>query len=143
MKFMKIQLIFSGCLFLLALATGFSQQPQPAISGQASTFSDRLRTIQQSTGEQSTLTKFDLDFPGGPPKELVAAIQKASGRPLNAIVPDEFVDTNLPGLRMKNVNAPQLFEALTAASQKQEVVGSGSSYSWVTTRYGFRTEGAH
>jgi len=29
----------------------------------------------------ATLTKFDLDFPGGSPNELVAAIQKAMGRP--------------------------------------------------------------
>src|ERR1041385_5181360 len=40
---------------------------------------------------QSTagLTRFSLDFPGGTPRELAAAIQKASGKPLNVIVPDD------------------------------------------------------
>src|SRR5260221_6678209 len=122
MLFMKIQRIFSSSLFLLTLATSFAQQPPPG-----------PLKAGYAPSESSTLTKFDLDFPGGTPKELVAAIQKASGRPLNAIVSDEFADTKLPGLRMKNVNAPQLFQALTAASQKQELVGSGSSYSVVNT----------
>ena len=82
MKLMNILRIFSGCLFLLTLATGFSQQSQPAEAGPGGTFSERLRSVtvdqqatQQSGGGQPVLTKFDLDFPGGTPKELIAAIQ--------------------------------------------------------------------
>ena len=63
---------------------------------------------------EPALTRFNLDFPGGTPKELVAAIEKAMGRPLNAIVPDELADTKLPALKMNSVDVAQLFSALTA-----------------------------
>jgi hypothetical protein len=72
------------------------------------------------------------------------------GRPLNAIVPDEYANVRLPALEMKNVNVPQLFNALAAASRKSEPLPS-SSPAFVpgylpglsqsaTTSYGFRTE---
>ena len=90
-------------------------------------------------------TKFDLDFPGGTPKELVAAIQKAMRRPLNAIVPEEFAEQRLPALKMDHVNVAQLFEALAAASRKSEAVTTssyggqlGQNYQVVITGYGFR-----
>jgi len=100
----------------------------------------------QVSGE---LTQFDLDFQGGTPQHLVSAIQKAMGRPLNAIVPDEFADTKLPALKMNSVNVYQLFQALEQSSHKAQAVttgtyygGSGqtgySSYQTVNTSYGFR-----
>jgi len=105
----------------------------------------------ESAQSSSGLTSFDLDFPGGTPRELVAAIRKASGIPLNAIVPDEFANTQLPGLKMKDVNVPQLFQALEAASRKTAVYttsaysggaqGGYKSYNSMTTSYGFKTEG--
>jgi hypothetical protein len=104
MKLMKFQHSLSACLFLLTLASAFAQQPP---SG----------AVTQPGVQAPALTKFDLDFPGGTPKQLIAAIQKACGRPLNAIVPEEFADTNLPGLNMKNVDVQQLFQALTAANR--------------------------
>jgi hypothetical protein len=104
--------------------------------------------------DDSALTKFNLDFPGGTPKELVAAIQKAMARPLNAIVPDEFADTRLPALKMTLVNVAQLFRALEAASRKEEAFQTGrgggfggggrsfgGSYTISSTACGFRTEG--
>jgi hypothetical protein len=77
-----------------------------------------------------SLTKFDLDFPGGTPKELISAIQKATDRPLNAIVPEEFASVSLPALKMRNVTVHQLFEALNAANRRPD-----------TTRYLFMTKG--
>jgi len=97
---MKFQHSLSACLFLLTLASALAQQPPPG-------------AVTQPAAQAPALTKFDLDFPGGTPKELIAAIQKASGKPLNAIIPEEFADTKLPGLKMKNVDAQQLFLALT------------------------------
>jgi hypothetical protein len=74
------------------------------------------------------LPKIDLNFPGGTPRELVAAIQKASGRPLNVIISDEDNNsTVLPALRMKAVNVVQLLLALAPASQKQVPVVTGVS----------------
>ncbi len=88
------------------------------------------------------LTRFDLDFPGGTPGELVAAIQKAMGRPLNAIVSDEHARVKLPALNMKNVNVAELFQALEMASRRQEIISTSQfpgSYTTVSTAYGFRS----
>jgi hypothetical protein len=98
------------------------------------------------------LTKFDLDFQGGTPRELVAAIQKAMHKPLNAIVPEQYVDLKLPPLKMNNVNVSQLFQALESASRKSEAYTTGTSfgggsvrpinsYQIANTAYGFRTSG--
>lgn len=98
--------------------------------------------------DDSALTKFNLDFPGGTPKELVAAIEKAMSRPLNAIVPNEFADTTLPALKMNSVNVSQLFRALDAASRKEEAFdtyrggrGGGGAFTIQSTACGFRSEG--
>src|SRR5882762_3899961 len=86
-----------------------------------------------------TLTKFVLDFKGGSPKELVAAIQKAMGKPLNVLIPDEFANVTLPEFRMKNVNAPQLFQALERASRRTEFYpAGGGSYGSYSSTFGFR-----
>ena len=97
------------------------------------------------------LTKFNLDFSGGTPTQLVKAIEKAMGKPLNAIIPTEDADVQLPPLKMNDVDVAQLFKALEAASIKQVAVVSGtyysgygpqnSSYSTFVTSYGFKTEG--
>lgn len=90
------------------------------------------------------LTKFTLDFRGGTPKELVAAIEKATGRPLNAIVPDQIAETQLPALRMNNVDVSQLFAALMLASRKSESYRASNypgGYQIMNTACGFRTEG--
>jgi len=111
--------------------------------------------LQQQVGSSQTeatnLTKFNLDFPGGTPAQLVKAIEKAMGKPLNAIIPDEDADVQLPPLKMNDVVAPQLFAALQQASIKQIAVvtssfggsvrGGSSSYSTFNSGYGFKTEG--
>ena len=97
------------------------------------------------------LTKFNLDFSGGTPTQLIKAIEQAMGKPLNAIIPTEDADVQLPPLKMNDVDVAQLFKALEAASIKQIAVVSGtyysgygsqnSSYSTFVTSYGFKTEG--
>jgi hypothetical protein len=97
----------------------------------------------QRSGE---LTRFNLEFPGGTPKALVAAIQEAMGRPLNAIVPDEYADMKIPPLKMSNVNVQELFSALEQASRKTQNYEAGPHYGGfpgspivqqMTTSYGF------
>ncbi|MBI4661926.1 MAG: hypothetical protein HY735_24150 [Verrucomicrobia bacterium] len=108
----------------------------------------------------STLTKFDLDFPGGTPGDLVRAIEKAMGKPLNAVVPQEYdraprdqsPPISLPPLKMKGVDVAQLFKALEQASPKTEMYRSGYQtgqdggiqpiYQTYHSTYGFRTPGA-
>ncbi len=62
---------------------------------------------------EEKFTAFDLDFPGGTPAQLVAAIEKATGRTLNAIVPTAYADAKLPPMKMKNVTALDLFAAMS------------------------------
>lgn len=68
----------------------------------------------------NSLTKFDLDFPGGTPKDLVKAIEKATDKPLNAVIPDEYADSRICAITVKNVTIPQVFEVLKLASRKNE-----------------------
>src|SRR3954471_9837799 len=135
---MKSPKLLSVALAMLCLASALSQG-QP-----------RLPSPPQPSSVLASLTKFDLDFPGGTPGELVVAIQKATGKPLNAIVPDEFTKTRLPALKMNNVDVLELFHALEQASSKTEVVpttsyaggqgtGGYTSYQAITSKYGFRT----
>ncbi len=94
------------------------------------------------------LPRFDLDFPGGTPGALAEAIQKASGKPLNVIIPTEFRDTQLPAMKMKAVTVPELFQALQLASVRTEPFVTGTtmnaagnrinSVTYQSTGYGFR-----
>lgn len=100
------------------------------------------RVAQASNQDQPKLTTFDLDFPGGTPAELVNAIEKATGKPLNAIIRTEDADTQLPPLKMNKVVVPRLFAALGAASQQTVEVsigGFGNAYTQNQIGYGFRT----
>jgi hypothetical protein len=131
---------------LLVMPRAMAQPPQspPAILG------GTLRAY--SSAPEPALTKFSLDFPGGSPKQLVATIEKAMAKPLNAIIPPEHADVKLPPLKMNNVDVPQLFQALELTSRKTEsyVTSVGASipgrrqvpsYSQMVTGYGFRTQG--
>jgi len=124
--------------------------PPPA----ADNYQQRLEAIINAANppqkQPPELTKFNLDFPGGTPKELVAAIEKTMGKPLNAIIPTEDADLQMPPLKMNDVDVVQLFQAVGAASLKQETRntainygGFAPNYSFTTvnTGYGFRTEG--
>src|SRR5271157_5155688 len=68
----------------------------------------------------NALPRFDLDFPGGTPKDLVKAVIKATGKPLNAVIPDDCADLKISAVSVKNVTVAQLFEALIQASKKNE-----------------------
>jgi hypothetical protein len=101
--------------------------------------------------ESAELARFDLEFRGGTPAELVAAISKSSGRRLNAIIPDEHADVRLPALRMTQVTAPQLFDALKMATMRtvtqvtgyseSERGGRRAAYQQFTTHSSFETTG--
>jgi len=101
-------------------------------------------TFYVYNNQDAGLAKFNIDFAGGKPKDLVAAIQKASGHPLNAIVPEEFADMKLPPLKMNGVDVNQLLHALALASFKTETYETGmfgNPYQTKNTSYAFQTEG--
>src|ERR1051325_3949928 len=85
------------------------------------------------------LTKFDLDFKGGHPKDLIATIQKATGKTLNALIPDDAANINLPELKMRNIDVVELFGALREASEHVELHNTGNdNYRQIRSGYGFR-----
>jgi len=148
-------------LTTLLAVSAFSQTP-PAVAPSAgpqplpaSDINSRVqRIVAGAAGAvEPNMTEFSLDFPGGTPKQLVAAIEKAMSKPLNAIIPPENADVKIPPLRMHNVVVPQLFAALERASAKVEIYPSGTSstssgirptsYQQRTTSYGFRTPEGH
>lgn len=94
------------------------------------TFSQRVQSQIQAnqSAPEANFTAFNLDFPGGTPAELVAAIEKATSKPLNAIIPTEHADVQLPPLKMRNVTAPRLFESLQHSSLRQVRYETGSIY---------------
>jgi hypothetical protein len=148
---MKISKYLALGLLAISLTPVFGQ-PTPQTPGD---FNQRLQTIinkadGSSESQTQNLTRFNLDFPGGTPKDLVAAIEKATGKPLNVIIPIENADVQLPPLKMNDVVTPQLFMALEVASVKQVAVvtstfGGGrsgpASYSTFESNYGFETGG--
>ena len=96
---------------------------------------------QNAQQENQNLTRFDMDFPGGTPEELVRAIERASGTSVNVVIPSEHTSVRLPPLKMKGVTVFQLFAAIERASNKTIWVpmanGTHQSYS---AGYGFRTD---
>ena len=130
MKRINIALL-SGALLALPSACGqpAQQRPQPAPA-----------STQNAAPRTQDLGKFDLDFRGGTPRQLVEAIEKTSRRTLNAIVPDEFASLQLPELKMKAVTVHQLFEALHEASVKTVPhVYPGGQVEYDKFEYGFKT----
>ncbi len=114
------------------------------------TYQQRLAAIQasaasalQSESSAPALTKFNLDFAGGPPVLLVEAIKKATGKPLNVIIPANAADADLPPLKMNDVVMPQLFEALAAASRETTTVHIQNmppgALTQLSSSYGFNT----
>jgi hypothetical protein len=92
---------------------------------------------------------FDLDFPGGSPQELVETLNKPLGGKLNVIIPPEYNDIQIPGLKMRNVTVAQVFDALGQSSVRRVAyetgatgLGGGNTRKVVqeyTESYGFRT----
>lgn len=120
---MKIITRFVICLALLAPVAGVSQEP-PAVQA-------------APVAPKPELTKFDLDFSGGSPKDLVAAIQRATGKPLNAIIPNKVADVQLPPLKMTGVDVEQLFNALRNTVRRPATIDGYS----VTMASSFATAG--
>src|SRR5438445_9758117 len=81
------------------------------------------------------LTKFNLDFPGGTPAQLVKAIEKATGKPLNVIIPDEDASAKLPPVKVNEMDLVRLFQTLSENGARY----SSSGNSELIQNYGFKT----
>ena len=88
-------------------------------------------------GQQISWQKFDLDFRGGAPRELISAIERATSKQLNVIIPKDEEKIEIPSMTFKSVTVPELFTALSMASQKQELING----SFINSFYTFETQG--
>lgn len=132
---MRKTILLAICLSGLGFAPVFGQGTR-TIPGQI----PGMPLGANATTPVPALTKFNLDFPGGPPELLVKAIEKATGKPLNVIIQDgDAGTTSLPPLKMNNVDVAQLFSALSVASVRSYYVTNGNSVSVETSQYQFNT----
>jgi len=146
---MKNFISLAICLSALSVNPAWAQ-PEPVVPG--------MPPVEKGpggyvwVGPTNSLPKFDLDFSGGTPGQLVKAIEKVTGKPLNAVIPDDCKDLQMPAFSVKSVTAAQVFTALEQASQKNErftvldprdrsVGGNGSDVYINTSHYGFQTAG--
>lgn len=106
-----------------------------AIISLAQEASSKTPTKEQQVASAST--RFDLDFPGGTPEQLIRAIEKQSGKPVNALIPEENAAVKLPALKLRNITLPQIFGALQQSSMKSVPLPNGTRL----IRFGFRTLG--
>jgi hypothetical protein len=145
-QIVKNSILLTASLLALNFTPVFGQPGGTTAPPPANNYQQRLQAIINGANppqnQPPALTKFNLDFPGGTPADLVKAIQKVTGKPLNAIIPAEDASTELPPLKLNDVTTPQLFSALAAASRKTVAVQSsnfGGGYANVQTGYGFNT----
>ncbi len=133
---MKKSICLAASLLALNLTPVFGQQ-----SIMEQMVQQHENEVAASKKAEASLTKFNLDFPGGTPAELVKAIEKATGKPMNTIVSDEDANVQLPPLKMSRVDVAQLFQALEASGRKDvSVYNQGfGSYSQQTIGDSFRT----
>lgn len=144
---MKYHFYSAILLCVLTISHTPAQTSAPGTTASATNVSRKTANTTIET-EAAKLTRFNLNFPGGNPQQLVAAIEKATGRPLNVVIPDEYADEKIPALRMTQVTVPDLFRAMEQASLKTipfrtASYGSGQySYQQLNTSISFQTSGA-
>jgi hypothetical protein len=61
--------------------------------------------------------RFDLNFPGGEPANLIEAIEKASKQRPNVVIHPECAALTIPGFRLRDVSAYQVFTTLNTLNQ--------------------------
>jgi hypothetical protein len=151
---MKTHLFTSILVFLLSSTAVPGQTAAEPLSSRAVAAPQRGLAGQapEAPPSDNKLTRFDLDFPGGRPMDLVAAMEEALGRRVNVIIPTEFRDRGIPSFKVESVTVPALFQAIGQASRGRVThvtgvadfgappgAGRRTQYQHVETSYGFRT----
>lgn len=121
-SFLRLAFLSPGLLAILGASLDASPggQPVPPAAETGRPVPESVPKTSPETGlliPAAPLPRFDLDFPGGTPAELVAAIEKAGGYPINVIVPNEYARIPLPALKLRQVNLRQLFQVFGSATK--------------------------
>lgn len=117
-------------LTLLLLATSLLAQ-QPGAPGQPIGVGSAV--IGHHVGKppphrDPNAPKFDLSFGGGTPRQLVDAVEAATGERVNVIINEADKDVQLPALKMRQVTVEDLFTALEQSSRKTVPQITGTYY---------------
>jgi hypothetical protein len=124
------KLIKTLVLCSVAVAEICLAQDQPPGNPQAQSIPSEEILKARHASQQPALQKFDLNFRGGSPRDLVNAIEEATAKPMNVLIQKEDETVQMPAMKFKSVTIPDLFAALMMASQKPD-----------NTYYTFDTQG--
>jgi len=140
------EMILNTMKKILCLATALCTLSLLPVYGQNAAYTYTYASPGLAPASAETpLTTFSLDFPGGTPSQLVQAIEKAMGKPLNVIINREDNDVAIPPLKMAGVTPPQLFTALGSSSRKTVTAPNPSfpgNYQQTDIGFGFETSGS-
>jgi len=139
---MKKIICLAICLPLVAFVLAHGQPSPYSLPTPPTGGSGRFVWVEAT----NSLPRFDLDFSGGTPEQLLKDIEKVTDKPLNVIIPDDCKDLKIPAFTVKKVTVAQLFATLKQVSQKIEryVVerpDNNRSFEERTSMYGFNTVG--
>lgn len=148
-------------IIILALLAGPALLPaQTTREENSTTFQRNLQNTIDRTppivpqAKIEPLTKFNLDFKGGTPEDLVKAVEKAMGKHLNVMIPpDSKADQVVfPPLKLERVDVAQLFKTIGEANRKtaHQILNTSVSfgvqqipqYTEYSLEYGFRPSSA-
>jgi hypothetical protein len=107
---MKQKLIKILPLFLLGLLSLNTTAVAEKLT--ASQVSISASGIHHPSGSQEPEARFNIDFPGGTPRELIAALNEASGTPVNAFIPETVHAFTMPPMKYYNVSVSEVLKPL-------------------------------
>lgn len=96
---------------ILPLMSASLAQPTPTATPSPS------RAVSSANASRPETKRMDIDFPGGDPKKLLDAIDKASNPRPNVIIHPEAAHVNIPAFSLRDVTPGQVFTALNTLNQ--------------------------
>jgi hypothetical protein len=73
----------------------------------------------ENTGD---LSRFDLDFRGGSPENLIGAISEAMGKKVNVVIGENAEGIRLPAVRVRNATIADVFSAIATTTRHDVAV---------------------
>ncbi|MGF1448411.1 MAG: hypothetical protein ACFB20_03225 [Opitutales bacterium] len=139
LKFQAARLYAVG-LVALALCLGL------ALPAQGQAVRVQPRTVQaaahsQSATQPKTEDRITMDFPGGTPAELIEAIDRALGRPINVILPEGSEKLRMPPVRVADADYGYVLQSIQHGEQIALTTSRGGSPGLTTRSITYRDVG--
>ena len=122
---LKKSLCVAASLLALNLAPVWGQGTQSSGGGSSSP------AVSSARSGYPGPARFNLDFPGGTPPQLIQAIGQATGQPVNVFIQTADARVRLPALKMNQATLPQMIAALVSATSPAVTsppAGSGGNF---------------